>query len=281
MKKYINILFLLIFGNISVYSQSNKFKIDLFDDTEFYAKILANQKKLILNDSTYHFGKCKEYYSLDYTIKDGRLNGEFQMKYDSLGFNKIYGKYKNGKKEGVWRKEIFKMGTIPSKWELEISLKNGKLEGIIKQLNINGKLEYKGYCKNGLRQGVWIHYDISNGNVLDSGKYENGKMVGIWKISKSLYKIPKLINYDTISIKNRFNYESIQFVQLVENQTYLLKGWTTEIYMYDQKNIHVPFEKHYEYFFDSPFGIRIHGSYSFSDFTKEDEEILYFLKPLW
>jgi len=284
MKKYLLIILFVLFKTFA-FSQNNSFKISLADSTEFYSKIFSNQKKILIKDSTYHFGKCKDYYSLDYSIKNGRLNGDFKMQYDSLGYNKIYGRYKNGKKEGVWRKEEYMFLTIPSKRELEMNFKNGKLNGSLKKLNVYGKLEIKGYCENGLRHGIWIHYDIKNGKVIDSGRYENGKMVGVWKLNKTFfspdpYQKIVMINYDTVSIDKRYHPESIQIVQLVNNQFYVIKGWAAGVNMYDQKYIYVPFEKDFEFFNDKSFYDKLIACYAFSDFTKEDDEIFNYLKPI-
>ena len=58
----------------------------------------------------------------------------------------------------------------------------------------NGKLENRGYLKNGLRHGFIKNY-YSNGNVISEGFYSNGSKYGHWKYYYESGFLSSICNY--------------------------------------------------------------------------------------
>lgn len=87
----------------------------------------------------------------------------------------IYNQYKDGKKEGLW-KEIDKNGVLLS----EGYYKNGRANGWMKWY-YKGALMAEGNMINDKRNGPWTICDVHDPSVCINAYFENERREGIWK----------------------------------------------------------------------------------------------------
>ena len=89
----------------------------------------------------------------------------------------VYGDgfFKDGKKEGFWRK-YFKDGSLSSRKTYANGIETGPSERYYE----NGQLWRKGNLKSGKRDGIWKFYN-KNGRLSIEGIYQAGIKNGIWK----------------------------------------------------------------------------------------------------
>ena len=64
--------------------------------------------------------------------------------------------------------------------ESEISIKNGRIDGVIRSYHENGNLQSQRFWKEGKAHGEYKVYSQS-GQLLKEGAFKNGQMEGIWK----------------------------------------------------------------------------------------------------
>ncbi|MFB6257739.1 MAG: toxin-antitoxin system YwqK family antitoxin [Flavobacteriales bacterium] len=88
------------------------------------------------------------------------------------GNKKMMGKYRNGKRHGVWS-SWYKDGSLRS----ELRYENGKRHGFYKTWYKNGKLRYKGQYHHGERSGTWTFYN-RKGEVIRTKSFERKEAKG-------------------------------------------------------------------------------------------------------
>lgn len=112
-------------------------------------------------ESTYPNGEKKK---VSYYQKNGDEELVVEEKlYHENGEFKMGGKFKDGKRDGVW-KAFFDNGQLQS----EGAFKDGKRDGIAKVYFPNGQLMYEGQYKDDKQVGHWKFYN-------EQGKLANEK----------------------------------------------------------------------------------------------------------
>jgi antitoxin component YwqK of YwqJK toxin-antitoxin module len=172
-----NLLFILLFVPLTLFSQETKIKkIFNYDSIKYYLKIT--------DDTTYFNGeplsgvvlkRIKDnlsHYIINY--KNGKYDGLLLHYYEN-GQLKEKGNYKNGKKEGLFE-HYYENGQLD--WIK--NYKNGKREGLFEHYYENGQLKSKYYFKNDKSEGL-LEFYYENGQL--KGKYscKNGKMEGLFE----------------------------------------------------------------------------------------------------
>jgi len=110
---------------------------------------------------------CREYSELKETYESGKPKTEIITRSPILG----------GDRTVVREIHYHFKGNIKSIREIKNDVQNGTT----KAWWINSHPKYRGYMKNGLRNGKWHFYFEKNGELSSSGKYLNGKKNGVWK----------------------------------------------------------------------------------------------------
>ena len=135
--------------------------------------ILSYQSSLSQTETRYQHCDCKEI--INYSEKDSLIkNGEYLFTCNNSLTEK--GRYKNGKKDGLWLVHNQK-GILISK----IEYSEGKLNGKYELFFFEGEPKFKGQFENELPSGEWKYFN-KKGKITKQGKYENGKPIGIWKV---------------------------------------------------------------------------------------------------
>ena len=108
---------------------------------------------------------------------DVPFTGETKITEETNVFLAIHGDgfFKDGKKEGFWRK-YFKDGSLSSRKTYANGIETGPSERYYE----NGQLWTKGNLKSGKRDGIWKFYH-KNGRLSIEGIYQAGIENGIWK----------------------------------------------------------------------------------------------------
>ena len=93
---------------------------------------------------------------------------------NDLNHDKILGKFKHGKRDGLW--EFYHPnGQLRAKGKY----KDGKYHGYWEWYFSDGRLESKGPFKDGKYEGYWVNH-YNNNQLRWEGVYSKGKRVGPW-----------------------------------------------------------------------------------------------------
>ena len=117
--------------------------------------------------------------------KDGKKDGLWKSFYNN-GHIKQEGNFSEGKKEGL-HKEWFESGVL----SLEGFYKNGKANGLMKWYHEKGHLAAQGNMIDDKRNGAWKICDIENASLCIDANFVNESREGLWKIyheNGKLYK---------------------------------------------------------------------------------------------
>jgi len=135
---------------------------------------------------SYHYSKaqteinythceCKE--QVNYSNNDNLIkNGDYLFTSNKYPKFKESGKYKDGKKDGIWIVKNPK-GIVISSIEYSV----GKLNGKYSLFFFEGEPKLNAYFVNNKPDKEWKYYN-KKGGIIKGGSYDNGKAIGIWKV---------------------------------------------------------------------------------------------------
>lgn len=216
--------------------------------------VIYNKRDVKIGEYKYYKDKVlrtRGYY--DNNIKDSIWT------YYSFNGKKIKsGRYKNDQKHGVWEEYTYPFGFTPYKYKVSKGkYKENKKDSLwityeYYPENVYNKklIREKGYYKNGLKENLYVYYDIDGTSPLAVGKYKNDSMINKWSfyIKGKLLQIYNFDNYtitysDTLAIiKNRIitegKYKDLIFVE--KDLTY--KNGLNQFYSFFYKNINIPID---------------------------------------
>jgi len=141
----------------------------------------------------------------EYTLKNGKLNGELVSYYYNGNIKKT-GTYSNGSENGYF-KEYNEEGIL----EFDYSMKNGDFNGELKTFYENGQLKKSGNFIKGKKNGVFIEYE-NTGDISDYKTYKLGSLYGAFKLydkNLTLRKTGKYINGNEDGYIKTYNEEGI------------------------------------------------------------------------
>jgi antitoxin component YwqK of YwqJK toxin-antitoxin module len=156
---------------------------------------------------------------------DGEFHGDYlEQTPDGSEFNR--GKYHKGKKVGKWVQQT-QFSTLTEQYNnqgepdgeqteidnegvvlLQAFYRNGKLDGDYIKRDVSGRLQAKGRYVDGEKHGNWQQRDLySYGTpLLWQGRYQQGKMVGLWQAVSDAGHLLASTKYDDNGLKQGKSY---------------------------------------------------------------------------